>query len=99
MRFFRASYGLVAINIWVTLVGADQCSVGAIEIDGNWFCQPVKAIQYSNVGTPGSYNEVVGMSNGACSSQQKQFSGPLAPLDEEVRVAGNVMLQSAHFAD
>jgi hypothetical protein len=34
---------------------ADLCAKGSQEIDGNWFCQPVTAIRYSNVGTPGAY--------------------------------------------
>jgi len=63
----------------------DLCAMGSKEIAGNWFCQAVKAIQYSNVGTPGSYNQVVYMGkDGTCSSQRKSFSGPLSPLDEEV---------------
>jgi hypothetical protein len=64
------------------LATADPCA----EIDGNWYCQPVKAIQYSNVGTPGAYNDIIAMdsSNGSCASVPKSFSGPLSPLDEEV---------------
>lgn len=42
-------------------VVADLCALGAQEIGGNYFCQAVDSIQYSNVGTPGSYNRVVYM--------------------------------------
>jgi len=67
------------------VVGADLCGMGSQEIDGNWFCQPVQAIQYSNVGIPGTYNQITDMaSNGVCSSEPKQYSGPISPLDEEV---------------
>lgn len=66
-------------------VQADMCAMGAKEVEGNWFCQPVKAIQYSNVGRPGIYQQIVEMSaDGTCKSQPKHFSGPIAPLDGEV---------------
>jgi hypothetical protein len=65
---------------------ADLCGVGRTEIRGNWFCQPVEAIRYSNVGTAGSYKKIVNMtSDGNCESVPKDFSGPLSPLDEEVK--------------
>lgn len=39
-----------------------------------------------NVGTAGSYKEVIQMnSDGTCKRRAKPFSGPLSPLDEEVR--------------
>lgn len=68
-----------------TGVRADLCSQGSEQIEGNVYCQPVEAIRYSNVGASGSYNEITKMgSDGSCSSMPKHFSGPLAPLDEEV---------------
>ncbi|KAJ8066048.1 hypothetical protein OCU04_005140 [Sclerotinia nivalis] len=58
---------------------------GCSEVLGNWYCNPVDAILYSNVGSPGTYNQVTDMaSNGICSSTPKSFSGPISPLDEEV---------------
>jgi hypothetical protein len=73
------------VIVSLTTVGADLCSIGSTEIDGNWYCQPVDAIQYSNVGTPGSYYQVTNMlSDGACTSTPMSFSGPISPLDEEV---------------
>ncbi len=69
----------------IVVVGADFCAKGRVEIQGNWFCQPVDAITYSNVGTAGTYNDVTDMaSDGTCSSTPESFSGPIAPLDEEV---------------
>jgi len=54
-------------------------------IAGNWYCQAVDAIKYSNVRTQGSYRQVVEMSaNGGCKSKLKSVSGPLCPLNEEV---------------
>lgn len=65
-------------------VGADQCAVGSSLISGNWYCQPVEAIRYSNVGTAGSYRQIIDMSDGTCKGKTKYFKGPLSPLDEEV---------------
>ena len=70
------------------VVNADQCALGSVQIDGNWFCQPVQAIRYSNVGTAGSYKQIVKMgSDGKCESVPRRFSGPLSPLNEEVIIA------------
>lgn len=63
---------------------ADQCASGSTEDGGNFYCQPVKAIQYSNVGHSGSYNKVTSMTGGACSSEPQSYTGSLAPLDEEL---------------
>jgi hypothetical protein len=64
---------------------ADQCARGSQNIGGNWYCQAVKAVQYSGVGKSGSYNQVTGMdASGHCSSQPKAYSGGVAPLNEEV---------------
>lgn len=64
---------------------ADQCASGSTLDAGNYFCQLVEAIQYSNVGSSGSYNKVTSMgSDGTCASSAVSYSGSLAPLDEEV---------------
>ncbi len=80
--------GLLAVvfaSLWSAQ--ADLCAVDSQEINGNWYCQAVTGIQYSNVGAAGTYNSITNMtSGGLCSSEPKQFSGPLSPLDEEVGV-------------
>ncbi|KFY27221.1 hypothetical protein V493_03637, partial [Pseudogymnoascus sp. VKM F-4281 (FW-2241)] len=64
---------------------ADQCGAGSTLDGGNYFCQLVEAIQYSNVGHTGTYNKVTSMgSDGKCASAPTSYSGSLAPLDEEV---------------
>jgi hypothetical protein len=66
-------------------VRGDLCDLGSTNIDGNEYCQAVKAIRYSNVGVAGTYNDITRMAaDGSCSSQPKHFSGVLSPLDEEV---------------
>jgi hypothetical protein len=75
----------VALAVTAQIASADQCVVGAKEIGGNWYCQAVKAITYSGIGAPGTYNEVVSMeSNGKCASKPHPYKGPLAPIDDEV---------------
>jgi hypothetical protein len=66
---------------------ADNCNSKILfELEGNVYCTAVEAIRYENVGTPGTYDQIVKMSpDGKCSFVPKAFSGPLAPLDEEVR--------------
>ena len=81
--------GSIAGSALLFLAGnalADLCGNGKEELGGNWFCQPVKAIQYHNVGSSGSYHQITGMDSqtGSCQYQLKQYSGPLAPLNEEV---------------
>lgn len=64
---------------------ADQCASGSTLDGGNYFCQLVDAIQYSNVGHAGAYNKVTSMgSDGKCATTPVSYSGSLAPLDEEV---------------
>jgi len=64
---------------------ADLCAAGSELSGGNWYCQPVKAIKYSNVGHSGSYNKVTAFnSDGSCSFEPVSYSGSLSPLDEEV---------------
>ncbi|TAQ87470.1 hypothetical protein B7494_g4209 [Chlorociboria aeruginascens] len=93
-------YGSVA-HLTTELGGviADLCHLGSTEISGNWYCQPVKAIQYSNVGAPGSYQQITEMTaNGQCFSEVRDFNGPLSPLDEEVSVHFRGPLQLKQFA-
>ncbi|KUJ24321.1 uncharacterized protein LY89DRAFT_572863 [Mollisia scopiformis] len=76
-----------------------MCALGSQEIDGNWFCQPVSGIQYSNVGSPGAYNRIVAMNtDGSCDSVPQSFSGPLSPLDEEVSFHVRGPVQINEFA-
>lgn len=83
---------ILALAAFFAGVMADRCSSGiatASESDGNWYCSPVKAIQYQNVGIPGTYHQVTGMiGDGKCSFIENSFSGPLSPFDEEVGQPG-----------
>ncbi|KAL7271057.1 target of Sbf [Rhizina undulata] len=50
------------------------------------YCNEVDSITYSNIGFTGTYNDVVGMDSDSCtcSWSSTSFSGPMAPLDEEL---------------
>lgn len=64
---------------------AQACANGpAQEINGNWYCQAVSAITYSNFNVPGTYNQVTTMVDGVCGSTPQSYSGAMAPMDEEV---------------
>lgn len=84
MRYLRSA--ILTALACMDIVLADNCVSGSQEIDGNWYCQPVEEIVYSNVGSAGSYNRVTNMApDGVCSSIAQSYSGPLSPFDEEVR--------------
>ena len=65
-----------------TNVAAQSCQ----EYANYYYCSAVDTIVYTNVGGSGVYNKVASMdeSTGVCSSSPYQYSGDLAPFDEEV---------------
>ena len=78
-----------ALFLIVHGAAAQACAQGTAQmINGNWYCSPVKAITYSNFPGTGSYLKVTHMdsASGQCSSERYDYSGSLAPLNEEVRV-------------
>lgn len=79
-----ATIAAAVLAFCASTVTADQCGRGSELSGGNYYCQEVKSLQYSNVGHSGSYNEVTQMTGGACQSKPHPYSGSLAPLDEEV---------------
>ncbi|KAI1857081.1 hypothetical protein JX265_011282 [Neoarthrinium moseri] len=77
-------------------VSAD-CATTSYEEGGNWFCQAVNQIKYTNLAASGSYKAVSSMSSsGDCSFSDKAYSGAIAPFDEElsVHVRGPTQLKS-----
>lgn len=74
--------------IWLFAATAiSTCASGtAREVEGNWYCEAVDGIRYTNVGRTGRYRDVNAMNpDGSCSSTWKTFDGPISPLNEEVR--------------
>jgi len=84
VAFAMLSLFLMALGLSVTARG-DLCAAGSNQIGGNWYCQAVDAVRYTNVGTSGSYDRVVDMKpDGTCVTEPHAFTGPLSPLNEEV---------------
>jgi len=57
---------------------------------GNWFkgAHGVSQIKYGGLDIPGSYRAVSKMTaDGACEFTTKQYSGSIAPFDEDVRTS------------
>ena len=83
---YASTAGLV-IAATISGATAQACAAGsAKEIGGNWYCDAVKAITYSDFGSTGSYNRITNMEGGNCKSEPYDYSGALAPMDEEVRM-------------
>lgn len=77
-------YSVVSVLAAATAVYAGGCDNPTNE-GGNYFCSAVKQIKYDGLDIPGSYRAVKHMDNsGACTFETKDYSGPIAPFDEEV---------------
>jgi hypothetical protein len=73
---------------------ADLFHQGFFSINGTKYCQPVRALQYTNISAPGAYQAIVAINDdGSCSSALKRYSDPLPALDEEVSF---VRITTAH---
>lgn len=83
-------------------VAAQACAQGtAKEINGNWYCSPVKAITYTNFPGTGSYDKITNMDakSGQCSSTRYEYSGSLAPLNEEVSSKMHIFRECSSLHD
>ncbi|KAI1392782.1 putative TOS1-like glycosyl hydrolase-domain-containing protein [Hypoxylon trugodes] len=76
-------YSSAIILAAVTVANAD-CS--AFEEFGNFFCKnAVKQIKYNGLDLAGKYRAVASMDNsGTCTFEDKDYSGPIAPFDEDL---------------
>ena len=61
-----------------------QAADGCTQIGGNHYCNKVKSVTYDNFGSSGSYMDVTSFEGGTCSQESRSYSGPLAPMNEEV---------------
>lgn len=93
----------VNVGLFVTVVcnvvqvASQQCAAGsAAFIEGNWYCQPVKAITYRNFPGFGDYDKVIGMDvdTGQCEIERYEYSGSLSPLNDEVSPLSSSLLFS-----
>ena len=54
---------------------------------GNYFCSAVKALKYDGLDVAGKYQAVSAMKDdGSCDYKDVDYSGPIAPFDEDVRL-------------
>ncbi|CAM1504307.1 Fc.00g018980.m01.CDS01 [Cosmosporella sp. VM-42] len=75
---------LLASAGWATAL-TQQCSGTAVDEGGNWFCGAVKQIMYEGIVGSGSFKGVTNMGeNGQCDTADVPYSGPLAPLDQDL---------------
>lgn len=76
--------GLAAFAALTQLAYATTCQHQPI--NSIQYCQETTAITYSNIADSGTYQDVSGydMDSCTCSFTPKDFSGGLAPLNEEV---------------
>ncbi|OQV08441.1 Glycine-rich protein domain-containing protein [Cladophialophora immunda] len=69
------------------------------EEKGNWYCDSVQAISYSNFGIAGQYQKVSYMgSNGECDFAAQSYQGGMAPMDGEVSWHFRGPIQLKQFA-
>ncbi|KAH7375642.1 TOS1 protein [Plectosphaerella cucumerina] len=93
------SSAILALGSAAMATAFQQCSGSAKNEGGNWFCGAVDHILYSNVGHPGTYKAVSHMgSDGSCKYESKEFSGPLAPYNEELTALFRGPMNLAQFA-
>ncbi|KAG5983820.1 hypothetical protein E4U55_007053 [Claviceps digitariae] len=77
---------LLASAGWASAL-QQQCSGTATNEGGNWFCGAVNQIVYQGIKGSGKFKAVTHMgSSGECHFEDKEFSGPLAPLDEDLSI-------------
>ncbi|KAK9323436.1 putative TOS1-like glycosyl hydrolase-domain-containing protein [Lipomyces orientalis] len=70
----------LSVALGASLAAASACT----EINGNYYCDAVKAVAYENIGFSGSYDDVTSMDDCSCSMSSTSFSGSLAPMNEDV---------------
>lgn len=89
----------ILYSIAAVIASISPVTAGCDFIDGNYYCNPVSAVKYKNLGFAGSYQDVTSMDENSCgcSSQPFQFSGTMAPLDEELSVHFRGPIKLAQF--
>lgn len=83
MMLASQSVALVAALL-VAQINAQACS----QSGGNWYCNQVQAVEYTNFGSSGTFNQVTSMNenNGQCSFSPSAYSGAMAPFDQELSI-------------
>jgi hypothetical protein len=91
-------YTPVLVLASAAAVAAD-CSVTTTLEDGNYYCEAVSQISYTNLVGSGTYESVSYMdSTGTCDFTNTTYSGSIAPFDEELSVHIRGPTQLKQFA-
>ncbi|KAI1774701.1 putative TOS1-like glycosyl hydrolase-domain-containing protein [Hypoxylon cercidicola] len=92
-------YSSALVVAAASVANAGFCN-DAFEEFGNFFCpNPVKQIKYSGLDIAGKYRAVATMDNsGTCTFEDKDYSGPIAPFDEDLTMHFRGPLQLAQVA-
>ena len=88
MRGLFAAGAALAVAVTGVVAKEKGCSGKSEQINGNWYCGSVKKLDYDIFGHPGTYMDVTGMDSntGECAQEERHYSGPMAPFNEEVSV-------------
>lgn len=80
-------YSIAFAVATASVANAGFCS-DAFEEGGNFFCpNAVKQIKYDGLDIAGKYRAVAQMTeSGTCTFEDKAYSGPIAPFDEDVSI-------------
>ncbi|KAF2146537.1 uncharacterized protein K452DRAFT_282711 [Aplosporella prunicola CBS 121167] len=87
MRYNLIAGSALALASGVTAL-SNGCADAAPDESGNYYCEPaVKTLKYTGVGGTGSYKKVTNIAaDDVCEWADHNYSGSLAPYDEEIAV-------------
>ncbi|KAI0473694.1 TOS1 protein [Xylariaceae sp. FL0804] len=74
------------VGCLASVVNAGAYCADVVKDSGNYYCPgAVKQIKYAGLDIPGQYRAVSTMTNeGECTYETKEYSGPIAPYDEDL---------------
>lgn len=89
MRIIFTAGVALALAASNALADEASCKGDSKEINGNWYCSAVDELKYDIFGQKGTYMRVTHMDpdTGECTQEPQEYSGPMAPFNEEVRRA------------
>lgn len=90
----------LSIPILTSILLATKALAGCSYENGNYYCNEVTNVLYSNVGYSGTYQDVTNMDESSCECTQESvsFSGTNSPLDEELSVHFRGPIKLLQFA-
>jgi hypothetical protein len=82
------------------LSATDHCSSNSVTIADREYCSSVSRLVIGAIGTSGTYSRITGMSESqfSCTSEEVDFSGAMAPFDDDISLHLRGPIQVAAFA-